>query len=170
MPGTARQPAARWLLALAATSAAALAAAFLLQYAGYEPCHLCYYERIPYFVVIVVGLAGLWLGYPRTALAIIALAFAANAGLAFFHVGVEQGWFQLPESCIASGQATSIEELRAQLAAAPARCDQVPLTVLGLSLAGWNGVLSAGLLVLTLFGLVRAGASAAEQHRQARAA
>jgi disulfide bond formation protein DsbB len=164
-------PATRWLLALAAAAGAALVAALLLQYAGgYKPCSLCIYERFPYLAVIVVGLAGAWLGRPRPALVLVALALAVNVGLTVFHVGVEQGWFQLPETCAAVGQATTVEELKAQLLAAPARCDQVPLTVLGLSLAAWNGVLAAALLVLALVGLARSGGSVAEQHRQVGAA
>lgn len=165
------QPAARWLLALATAAAAALVSALLLQYVGgFKPCNLCLYERIPYLAAVVIGVLGYRLGHVRLALALLALAFAANAGLAFYHVGVEQGWFQLPEGCAATGQAATIEELKAQILAAPARCDQVPLTVLGLSLAGWNGVLSVALLAASLFGLTRRSASATEQHRQARPA
>jgi disulfide bond formation protein DsbB len=161
----------RWLLGLAAAAAAALAAALLMQYVGgYKPCSLCIYERFPYLFAVLVGVAGWWLGRPKMALALLALAFAGNAGLAFFHVGVEQGWYQLPETCAAAGRAMTIEELKAQILAAPARCDQVPLTVLGLSLAGWNAVLATCLFLLSLVGLFRPKGSAAEQHRQARAA
>jgi disulfide bond formation protein DsbB len=164
------EPATRRLLLLAAAAAAALASALFLQYVGgFKPCSLCIYERYPYLVVIAAGLIGAWLGRPRAALAVVALALAVNVGLATFHVGVEQGWFALPETCAALGQATTVEELKAQLLAAPARCDQVPLTVLGLSLAGWNGVLAAGLLVVALLALLRP-ASAAEQHRDPRTA
>lgn len=170
MPLADRTSPARWLTVVAGAAGAALLAALALQYlGGYQPCNLCIYERYPYLAVLAVGLLGLWLDRPRAALALAALALAVNVGLSAYHVGVEQGWFALPESCAAVGQATSIEELRAQLAAAPARCDQVTLSVLGLSLAAWNGVLAALLLAIAGYGIARSP-SAAEQHRQPGAA
>ena len=109
-----------------------------------RPATLCIYERYPYLVVLAACGLGLWLGRPRLALAVAALALAVNVGLAGYHVGVEQGWLALPQSCAAVGEAVTIEELQAQLEAAPARCDQVPLTVAGLSLAAWNGLYRGG--------------------------
>ncbi len=169
-----RHQAPRQSLALvSAAAASALLVALSLQFVGgYQPCNLCVHERWPYLVVALAGLAGWWLGRPRPALALAALALAVNLGLSGYHVGVEQGWFALPETCAAVGTAVSVEELRSQLAAAPARCDQVSLSLLGWSLAAWNGVLAALLLLLALHGLARGrgGASAAEQHRQPGAA
>lgn len=150
----------RWLTGLGLAAATALAAALALQFiGGYAPCHLCVLERYPYLVVMVACGLGLWLGWPRLALGIAALALVTVVGLAAFHVGVEQGWFALPESCAAVGQATSLEDLRAQLMAAPARCDQVPLALFGLSLAAWNGIYGAAMLVAALVGLRRSFSS-----------
>jgi len=169
-----RTGAAVGLAFVAAAAAAALLGALALQYlGGYRPCTLCIYERYPYLLVVVAGMAGLWLRRPRPALALAALALAVNLGLAAYHVGVEEGWFALPETCAAVGRATTVEELKAQLLAAPARCDQVPLTVAGLSLAAWNGVLAAALLAAALAALLvrrRPRDSATEQHRRASAA
>lgn len=150
----------RWLLLLAVAAGAALAGALALQFVGgFAPCHLCILERYPYLVVLAACGAGALLGRPKLALAVAAVAMAVDVGLATYHVGVEQGWFALPESCLAAGRATSLDDLRAQLAAAPARCDEVPLTVLGLSLAAWNGVYAALLLVAALVGLRRSFSS-----------
>lgn len=158
-----------WLIAAAA--ALALAAALGLQYlGGYAPCQLCIYGRIPYVAVLVVAALGLWLRRPRLALAMAILPLAAGVGLSVYHVGVEEGWFVLPGGCVAGAAATTIEDLRAQLAAARPTCDQVPLTVLGLSLAGWNGVYGALLLAGTVFLLFGDWRSAAEQHRRPRLA
>lgn len=150
----------RLLLFLAVAAAAALAAALGLQFlGGLPPCPFCVYQRYPYLVVIAAGALGLWLGRPRLALAIVALALAVDVGLAAYHVGIEQGWFALPEGCAATGTATTIEDLRRQLEQAPARCDQVPFSVAGLSLAAWNGIYAAGLLAVALWGLVRRSAA-----------
>lgn len=151
---------------VAAAAALALLAALALEHlGGYEPCTLCIWERYPYLAVLAAGTLGLGLKRPRLALAVAALALAANAALSAYHVGVEEGVFALPETCAAAGPAATLEELRAQILAAPARCDQVPLRVLGLSLAGWNGVLAALLAAVALLGLFRSPASAAEQDR-----
>ena len=83
---------------------------------------------------------GLWLGRPKTFLVLAALILIFEIGLAGYHVGIEQGWFALPTSCAALAPATTIDQLREQLQAAPARCDQVQFTLLGLSLSAWNGI------------------------------
>ena len=162
----------RWLALLGLAAAAALLGALAMQHlGGLEPCQLCVYERYPYLVVLVAALLGAWLDRPRLALGVTALALAANVGLAVYHVGVEQGWFALPESCAAVSGAATVEELKAQLLAAPPRCDQVPLTGLGLSLAAWNGVYAAALLALAVLALLRrTPASGAQQDRYLRVA
>jgi disulfide bond formation protein DsbB len=159
----------RRLIILVAAAAAALGAALALQFlGGLPPCPFCVYQRYPYLVVIAAGALGVWLRRPRPALALIALALAANVGIAAYHVGIEQGWLALPEGCAAAWRATTVEELRQQLEAAPARCDQVAFTFAGLSLAAWNAVYAAAMLAFALWAL--AMGSAAQQDRQARAA
>jgi disulfide bond formation protein DsbB len=81
-------------------------------------------------------------------LGLATLVLLVGAGLAAYHVGIEQGWWALPASCVAGGGAESVEELKRLLAEAPPACDQVSFTFLGLTLAGWNLVAS---LLLALF-------------------
>ena len=71
-------------------------------------------------------------------------------GLAAYHVGIEQGWWALPTSCIAGGTAATVEDLKRMLAEAPPACDQVRFAFLGLTLAGWNFVVSLLLAAFTL--------------------
>jgi disulfide bond formation protein DsbB len=131
------------LLALA--GGGVLLAAFGLEYlGGAAPCHLCVLERWPYAALIALGLIG-WRWQPRAMLGLALLVLLGSAALAGYHVGVEQGWFALPESCEASGQAGSIEELKRMLAEAPPACDQVRFTLFGLSLAEWNVIASLAL-------------------------
>lgn len=129
-------PHAALLLALA--SAGILLAVLGLEYVGVAtPCQLCTWQRYPYLAVIGLGLLGYW-WQPRLILGVTALVLLGNAGLAGYHVGIEQGWFALPSGCAAGTEATSVDQLRELLAAAPPACDQVSFTLFGLSLAAWN--------------------------------
>jgi disulfide bond formation protein DsbB len=138
----------RACLLLALASAAILLAALGLQYlAGLPPCRLCIWQRWPYVAQIVLGGIG-WRARPRPMLGLATLVLLVGAGLAAYHVGIEQGWWALPASCVAGGDAESIEDLKRLLAEAPPACDQVSFSLLGLTLAGWNLVAS---LLLALF-------------------
>lgn len=130
--------------AVLAASVAVLGAALLSQYwGGLTPCELCLLERWPWWVAIVLSAAA-WLAGSRVAppipAGLLALVFLASAGVAFYHVGVEQHWFAGPTACTASGvEATSVDALRAQLLGKqPVMCDQVQWSLFGISLAGWN--------------------------------
>jgi len=136
---------ARAALLIALASVAVLLTVFGLQHlAGAAPCPLCLWQRWPYVALIAIGLVG-WRWRPRPMLGLAALVLLGSAGLAGYHVGIEQGWFALPAGCAAAGQASTIEELRQLLAEAPPTCDQVGFTLLGLSLATWNVVTSLAL-------------------------
>ena len=161
----------RSLMLLGLAALAALAVALALQYlGGLEPCPLCIKQRYPYLALMAASALGLGLGRPKTFLMLAALILIFEIGLAGYHVGIEQGWFALPTSCAALAPATTIDQLREQLQAAPARCDQVQFTLLGLSLSAWNGIYALALLAMALLGLSRPTLSAAEQDRQPRAA
>lgn len=146
-------------LATALLSAAILGAALLSQYVGgLQPCVLCVYQRWPYVATILLGLAGFALArrHPATArimLGLAGLVFLGGGGIAGFHVGVEQGWWQGTSGCGApTGGAMTLEDLRAQVLAAPVvRCDEVPWSLLGISMAGYNFLLSLALAAATLW-------------------
>ena len=132
-------------LLLALVSAAILLGALALQFlGGLAPCPLCIWQRWPYVALVALGLIG-WRWRPRALLGIATLVLLGEAGLAAYHVGIEQGWWALPGGCIAGGTAQSVEELKRLLAEAPPACDQVGFTLLGLTLAGWNLVASLAL-------------------------
>jgi disulfide bond formation protein DsbB len=135
----------RACLLLALASAAILLGALALQYlGGLPPCRLCIWQRWPYVALIVLGGVG-WRARPRAMLGLATLVLLVGAGLAAYHVGIEQGWWALPASCVAGGGGESVEELKRLLAEAPPACDQVGFTFLGLTLAGWNFVASLAL-------------------------
>ncbi len=152
-----------------AASLAALVVAYLSQYAwGLEPCPLCLYQRFPYGANIVLGAwAVLLAGRGRTPVALIALiggVFAVDAGIAFYHVGVEQGRFEGLAAC-AGGGATpaTVDELRSLLLdrPPPPPCDQVQWSLFGVSMAGYNMLYAASMAAIILIG-------AAALHRDAK--
>ncbi len=148
-------------LALAGASGALLLGALYFQYfEGLAPCPLCLYQRYAHAASLglALGAAAAPVRVGRILLGLTGLAFVAGAGIAGFHVGVEQHWWAGLEGCtgeVASG--LSLDELKAQLMdTPPARCDEIPWSFLGLSMAAWNGAVSAALAMLALIGARRA--------------
>ena len=152
-------PAVLARLALAA-SLAALAMALLSQHVGgLEPCPLCLYQRIPYGVNIILGaVAILLIGRGREPLALIAMIgaiFALDSGIAFYHVGVEQGWFEGLAACAGGGDTPdTVDALKAMLLnePPPPPCDQVQWSLFGVSMAGYNMLYAALMAVIVLTG------------------
>ncbi|WP_448582939.1 disulfide bond formation protein B [Thermaurantiacus sp.] len=140
----ARRPA---FLLLAVSGGLVLGALAFQVFGGLTPCRMCHWQRWAHLGVI--GLAALALLGPRLLPAALA-AMTASAGLAAFHVGVEQRWWDGP-GCAAP--LTPGDDLLGSLITAPiARCDQIPWSFLGLSMAAWNLVFSivalAGAIIL----------------------
>ncbi len=136
-------------------SVIALTTAFIAQYIfALEPCILCIYERYPYGVLIILMIIALLKNNLTPILTIIAgLTALFNAGLSFFHVGVEQKWWAGTDSCGTKMPeiGATIDEIRAMIMNAPtARCDEIPFELFGISMAGYNGLLCLG-LALYLF-------------------
>jgi disulfide bond formation protein DsbB len=152
----------------AAGSAALLAAAFAFQHlGGLAPCTLCVWQRWPHVVAVAAGAAAASAGERarRPMAALAALALLAGAGIAGFHVGVEQGWWEGPGACAGAGGAIgamSVDDLLAQIQSAPVvRCDEVAWSFGGLSMAAWNGLASLGLAALFLY-----ASSSASQYKK----
>jgi disulfide bond formation protein DsbB len=147
---------------------AAIASGFLLggayyfQYVvGLPPCDLCFLQRYPHMVAIVAGLLALAaFGQRRLAfvLALIAIAgLFVTSGIGVFHVGVEQHWWQGPQEC--SGHippGLSAAELRKMLFSQKmVRCDEPAWSMWGVSMAGWNAILSAGAAIFLSMRMAR---------------
>jgi len=121
---------------------------------GLLPCVLCIYQRIPFFVVLVLSLLSLaFKGKIRLALvALCGIAILTGAGIAAYHVGVEHGKFHVEGGCESNDAVpTTLEEMRNQLigkAAAP--CDKPQFIFLGISMAGWNFFFSSFIGAYTL--------------------
>ena len=138
-------------------SIAALAAAFTAQYGfGLRPCELCLIQRVPFGVVIFLCLMalGLRLDAKKTAavMALCFFAFAADAGIALYHTGVEQHWWAGPVSCTGGlGTVHSVEDLAALLSKPIniPQCDKVAWSLFGISMAGYNLLLCLALAIFS---------------------
>jgi disulfide bond formation protein DsbB len=172
MPASAiaRNPAASAAIAIALIGAAAILGAYYFQYVlGLQPCPLCLEQRIAYYVAIPLALIlalAAWRGAPRAllvpGLAIIALAMLVNAGLGAYHSGVEWKLWSGPADC--SGPVTNLgraSDLMKQLRNVQVvRCDDAPWRFLGLSLAGYNVLISLALAGIAVWGVANARRSA----------
>ncbi len=140
-------------------SGTALAIALASQYwGGLLPCILCLYQRWPHAAALAFGIAALLLfrvgatRWARLFTLSAGLALLVSAGIGAFHMGVEWRWWAGTASCGSTlGAGGSIEALRTALLETPVvRCDEAAWSFLGLSMAGYNFLLSGvvGLLVL----------------------
>jgi Disulfide bond formation protein DsbB len=151
----------RVALLVAVVAIATIGSALFMQYVlGILPCDLCLKERVPYYVAIPVALLTACLPNRSTTVRIglffLALIFLASAGLAAYHAGVEWKFWAGPTGC--SGEiatTSSAMDLLSQIETTTViSCSEASWRFLGLSLAGWNGLISLGLAVLSLISVI----------------
>lgn len=133
-------------------------AAFGFQHlGGMAPCKLCIWQRYPHVIAILIGIVALKIKTPVLIL-LGAAAATTTSAIGFYHVGVEQGWWQGPTTCTSGAIDTlSTDDLMEQILSAPlVRCDDIPWELFGISMAGWNGIVSLGLAILWLMAWRRA--------------
>jgi disulfide bond formation protein DsbB len=137
----------------------ALISAYISQYIfGFEPCVLCYHQRKPFFIIIIISLFFLLIKklkkYQKIGAILCALAFLINAGIAFYHSGVELKIFAGPDACSSSNfdNIDNIEQLRiAMLATKAIRCDEPQFYFLNLTMTNWNFIYCVGLVLFLIF-------------------
>jgi disulfide bond formation protein DsbB len=160
-PALRARPALTAALAIFILASATVGGAWIFQAFGFTPCELCLKERLPYYAgIAVAGFAILFAwqnmrGAVKACLAVLFLIFAASAVFGAYHAGVEWKFWPGPSDCTGSFQAAhSPAEFLQQLKSIKVvRCDDVAIRILGLSLAGWNAVISLALAVWALYGL-----------------
>lgn len=110
---------------------------------GLVPCEMCLWQRWALAVALVLALLGWATGHARALLALAALAILCGGSIAIFHVGVEQHWWQGITKCAASLSSGSATDIMEQILAQPlVRCDAIPWSLFGISMAGWNAMVS----------------------------
>lgn len=154
----------RWPLWAALASALILGGAYFFQYVlGYDPCALCYDQRHIHQAVIGVGVAGgaglifvpALRPYAMWICLVIGAIYVYSAGFAFWHAGIEYDWWEGPSTCTATGPASiSTDDLNAFLDGSGGPvvlCDEAAWTLLGISMAGYNALMSAVLAVASVY-------------------
>ena len=156
------QPIVTAAMAVAALGAATILGAWFFQYVlRYQPCPMCLEERFPYYFAIplaVMVVAGAQVGASRKVLLLalfaIAVAMLWNAGFAAFHAGIEWKLWEGPTDCTGSyagvGSGGLLKEL--QSIHVP-RCDEAAWTFLGISLAGYDALISLTMTAIAGWGL-----------------
>ena len=125
-------------------SSALLGGAIAFQYiGGLAPCEMCMWQRWPHVAALVLGLIALALRSNRAVLCLAIVAVFIGAGLGYFHAGVEQHWWQGITTCAASPASGTTAQVMAQILATPmVRCDAIAWSLFGISMAGWNALIS----------------------------
>jgi disulfide bond formation protein DsbB len=136
---------------------------YFFQYVvGLAPCPLCLEQRDAYYISVpLAALLCLGAGYGAQrkvmllGFAVIAAAMLWNAGLATYHAGIEWKWWPGPAECTGPiSNAGSAKDLLTQLNNfSPIRCDEAAWRFLGLSLAGWDVLVSLALAIVALWGV-----------------
>ena len=139
------------IVILAIISLTTISALTIQYWLGHEPCKLCLYERIPYFLSMLLIIKIIFIKkYEKITLLILFLVFMSSTFLAFYHFGIEEGFFNETLAC-ATGDLSKIlskEELLEQLKQNSISCKDVGFRILGLSLAAINTIFSLVLSVI----------------------
>jgi disulfide bond formation protein DsbB len=145
---------------IAFAGGATILGAWIFEVYGYAPCELClkqryaYYGGVPIAAILAYASTGRARGIVFAGMIGLALIFAANAVLGAYHAGVEWRFWPGPSSCTgAIAGPTNVADLMKELQHTKVvACDEVQLRILGLSLAGWNALISAALAALAVRG------------------
>ena len=119
-----------------------LAGAYVSEYGfGLFPCEMCWWQRWPHFAAVALALVSTLAEPKRLWIALAALAVLASGLIGAFHAGVEYGWWEGLTACTSNVEAGG-DPLEAIMNAPIVRCDVAPWTLAGISLAGFNFLVS----------------------------
>ena len=158
-----------FLIVVLAIIVLTITSALIIQYLlGYEPCKLCLYERIPYFLSVLLLIKILFFTkYEKITFLILSLVFISSTALAFYHFGIEQGFFSESFVCNLDNQSITLtkEQLLKELNQNIVGCKEVTFRILGLSLAAINTILSIVLSIIFLKLFFNYGSNSTSQYK-----
>jgi len=138
-----------FLIVILAIISLMIISALIIQYwLGHEPCKLCLYERIPYFLSMLLIIKIIFIKkYEKITLLILFLVFMSSTVLAFYHFGIEQGFFKESLVCTSGNLSETLtkEEILKQLSQNTISCKDVSFRIFGFSLAAINTIFSISL-------------------------
>lgn len=140
---------ANWLALV--IPAALLAGAYIGQLGfGLFPCEMCWWQRYPHFAAVAFALIAFVAPPRKLWIALAAVAVLVSGLIGGFHVGVEYGWWEGLTACSNAVSAAHGDPLAAILDTPLISCNEVQWSLLGISLAGWNFLISlaAGLAII----------------------
>lgn len=142
----------RWLALLAPVLL--LGGAYVSQYGfGLYPCEMCWWQRYAHFAALPFALLAFLLPRRKWPIALAALAVLASGLIGLFHAGVEYGWWQGLTACSATPGGGGGDPLEAIMNAPIISCNVPQWTLLGISLAGFNFLISVA-AALAVFALL----------------
>jgi disulfide bond formation protein DsbB len=133
--------------------ALALTVAFGSQYLGHlVPCNMCWWQRYAHMAALALALLAFFVR-GRALLWLAALAISVSGAIGFYHAGVELHYFPGLTECTStvSANMSTDDYLKAIMNAPMVRCDDIQWSFLGISMAGWNAILSLGSALLILW-------------------
>ncbi|MGQ0484638.1 MAG: disulfide bond formation protein B [Hyphomicrobiales bacterium] len=150
-------------MAVAAIAAATIAGAWIFEYLGYAPCPLCLQQRWAYYAgiplaLVIAAMAPAKAGAARAGLVLLGLLWIGSAVFGAYHAGVEWKFWPGPDTC--GGAMTG---LLPDLSKPVVGCDEAAIRIFGLSLAGWNAVISLAMAAMALAGARDQGSSSVSQ-------
>ena len=103
----------------------------------YVACSLCIYQRIPFVIALVFSISAIFFAKIRQVLLpIVIILFAINMGVAFYHIGVENAWFEALSSCSIELEFDTIEDLQNHMRANNQKsCSDITGRIFGISMA-----------------------------------
>jgi len=155
----------RAALVLFGVAFATILGAWLFEYAGYAPCELCLMQRWTYYAAIPLALLVALLpsgraDIARAGLGLLAVIWIGSMIFGIYHSGVEWKWWLGPSTC---GSQAGFSGGLPDLGKPVVLCDVPAIRILGLSLAGWNAVISLALAMVAIAGMRSQGSSSVSQ-------
>lgn len=140
-----------------------LAGAYGSQYiGGLYPCEMCWWQRYPHYEAAALAAIAFFVSNPvyrKALVALAALGILSSGLIGGFHAGVEYGWWEGLTACTSTISGSGDELLKSIMNAPLIRCDTAPWTLFGVSLAGYNFLLSTGGAIAILIFIWRSKAS-----------
>ena len=120
---------------------------------NYLPCELCIYQRIPYFIIIIISSYAFFINGNKNYMYFIGLLFFMSLIISITHFGVEQEFWQINSSCSNNTKDfENIDQLKAFLEEVPiTKCNEITWSMFGISMAGYNVIYSIINILISIY-------------------